>query len=584
MSTKYRGKLLRWGTVLLALVLFCVFLLAVTVKADSGEVFCVTSAGGVYAACDQVFTTIQAAVDAAIDGEQIKIAAGVYNDLHLQHGITQVVYLTKTLTLAGGYTTTNNFADPPDPAVNVSILDAGGLGRGLVISGTISPQISGLHITGGDASGLGGGGWGGFDAGGGIYVREAAPSISDCVVYGNLASATGVGQGGGVFLACSSATLENNTIYENQASTADWARGGGVFLYHSAALIQHNTIFSNTASTAGNGYGGGVDLGSTSPATLNGNHIHHNTASTGERGWGGGVSLAYSDNALLEYNLIEHNLASAQNDGYGGGVRLYRSDATLHANYLLENHGSFSSRGYGGGVCSVESDVVLSANHLQGNIASVEANGCGGGLSLSRSPAELDANLIISNTATLVSAHSLGGGIYVLYSEPLLLTNNIVADNHARGAGAGLYIEGGASSPSASSGYHNTVANNQGIGQGLYVAPYVTLALTNTILSGHSSVGITVTVGSTVTLEATLWHSNGLDVGGVVSNTGNLYGDPLFWNPTLWDYHLGGGSAAINAGVVSPILVDIDGEERTGAPDLGADEFYNRIYLPLVIR
>jgi len=509
MSTKYQGKLLRWGTVLLALALCCVFLLAVTAKADSGEVFCVTSAGGVYSNCDQVFTTIQAAVDAAVDDEQIKIAAGVYNDLHVQHGITQVVYLTKTLTLAGGYTTTNNFADPPDPAANVSILDAGGLGRGLVISGTTSPQISGLHITGGDASGLSGGGWGGFDAGGGIYVRQADPSISDCVIYGNLASATGVGQGGGVFLAYSSASLENNTIYENQASTADWARGGGLFLYRSAALIQHNTIFSNTASTAGSGYGGGVDLGSTSPATLSGNHIHHNTASTIDRGWGGGVSLAYSNNALLEYNRIEANLASTQNSGRGGGVYLYRSDATLHANYLLENQGSFSGRGDGGGVCLAESDVVLSANHLQGNIASVEASGYGGGLLLSNSPAKLDANLIISNTAP-----SQGGGIYVLYSESLLLTNNMVADNHAHGAGAGLYIEGREISPSAGSGYHNTVADNQGVGQGLYVGPYVTLALTNTIISGHSSVGITVTMGSTVTLEASLWHNNGLDVGG----------------------------------------------------------------------
>jgi hypothetical protein len=47
-------------------------------RAAPGDVYCVTAGGGTYPACDQVFSTIQAAVDAASGGEDIRVAAGTY--------------------------------------------------------------------------------------------------------------------------------------------------------------------------------------------------------------------------------------------------------------------------------------------------------------------------------------------------------------------------------------------------------------------------------------------------------------------------------------------------------------------------
>jgi hypothetical protein len=64
-----------------------------------------------------------------------------------------------------------------------------------------------------------------------------------------------------------------------------------------------------------------------------------------------------------------------------------------------------------------------------------------------------------------------------------------------------------------------------------------------------------------------------------------VYGDPAFTG--LGGYHLGLGSAAIDAGVATVENVDIDGESRPlgAAPDIGADEaLWRRVFLPLSLR
>jgi hypothetical protein len=141
---------------------------------------------------------------------------------------------------------------------------------------------------------------------------------------------------------------------------------------------------------------------------------------------------------------------------------------------------------------------------------------------------------------------------------------------------------------------HTTVArNNGGDGSGVYITGTNShVALTNTILVSHT-VGITVAAGNTATLEATLWGANtwanGTDwsgEGAIVTGTRNYWGAPAFVDPNAEDYHIKASSAAVDKGVDAGVDVDIDGEPRPSFAgyDLGADERWRWMYLPVVLR
>jgi hypothetical protein len=228
------------------------------------------------------FSTIQDAVDAAPDGAAIKVAQGDYTDLHLRKGVTQVVYISHTVTIRGGYTTTNWIT--PDTDAHPTTLDAQEGGRVLVITGDITPTIEGLRITGGDPTGLGGS-WTG-DVGGGVYAYYAQPVLVDNVIYGNRAQ-----------------------------------HGGGVFLYQSPATLNRNAVYSNTAVSSG----GGLRI-DTSDATLRGNEIYSNTA------WAGaGVELAWSDSSFSG-DIIRNNVGNT-----GSGFDLWAANPTLTNCVVADN-------------------------------------------------------------------------------------------------------------------------------------------------------------------------------------------------------------------------------------------------------
>jgi PKD repeat protein len=223
---------------------------------------------------------------------------------------------------------------------------------------------------------------------------------------------------------------------------------------------------------------------------------------------------------------------------------------------------------FGGGLYMRYSDAELNGNNITAN-AATESHG--GGLYLERSAAVISGNLFISNTAGL-----LGGGLHIYRTSAVTLTNNVVADNRAGDSGSGLYVW--RSSPRL---LHTTVARNAGgDGSGLVVRndgqPVWTVWLTNTLMVSHST-GISVAAGGVVEVNGILWDSDTVDrvwrspLGTQVTLRNQHVGDPAFAPD---GYHLLPGSRAIDRGVESGVVVDIDGEPRPrGATyDLGADE------------
>lgn len=311
------------------------------------------------------YAIIQDAVDAASDGDVIKIATGIYTDVHARPRrditttgvVTQVVYISKTVTIRGGYTAPD-FLEPPNPEVNLTTLDAQGQGRVLYITGQISPTIEGLRVTRGDADGLGGGGWG-SDAGGGVYVITAALTLRATQVYSNTAEG-----GGGLYLyQCNYATLSDNVIAENSlrhgSGNPPWAMGGGLFvLLCDNTVLRGNTIVSNTA------------------------HVE-----------GGGIYL-YAHNATIDRNSIRANSSESC-----GGLIIYSQGGVLNGNSIC---GNVAEQGSGGGLC-LTNDITMTNNLIADNQAST--SGCG--LFITGSCRHLLHNTIARNTG------GDGSGIYV---------------------------------------------------------------------------------------------------------------------------------------------------------------------------
>jgi hypothetical protein len=338
--------------------------------------------------------------------------------------------------------------------------------------------------------------------------------------------------------------------------------GGGIHAKDTAVHIGHCVITDNLGNSTGYGRGGGIYIdnrNNDAPADIWESQIVSNTATISNTavGWGGGLWLeagSYITPATVMSTTFENNTANTAGEGQGGGVFLWRY-ATLSNNLFRHNYGSQAAAGgYGGALYLWEVWGVT-----------------------------LEANQFISNTAS-ASGSGLGGAIYGSARVAFTMTNNLLAENHASTAGGGLWLD--TWNPSyliAGTLVNNTLADNDAGsgGEGIWVGRYVSLTLTNTLISGHT-VGITVTApaSSTVSAGTNLFYNDSDPITG----TNAILEDPLL----TADYHPSSGSPAIDAGLTIPWLtVDLEGNPRPqGAKyDIGAfEEVEGKVYLPLILK
>jgi len=245
------------------------------------------------------YTSVQEAVIDIPPGGAVKVAQGVYNDVHDIDGHAQVVYITKALTLRGGYTTTDWTISRPD--VYRTVLDGGDSARVVHIADGIAPVVEGFHIRNGSDTDCGG-----------LYIAGDTPVVQRNRIYGNAAT----GHGSGLCVAGGSPTLQNNLIYSNTSS----GQGAGVWIGGGSPVIWYNTFYDNRTSQEG----GGLYIVSGSPV-ISANIIVSNVASSG-----GGIYNEGGDTGVLGYNDVVSNTG-------GDYVGLVAPGDTVHADPLFMN-------------------------------------------------------------------------------------------------------------------------------------------------------------------------------------------------------------------------------------------------------
>lgn len=486
------------------------------------------------------YSSIQAAIDAAPPGGVILVASGVYTDFHERprygaqgdEAITQIVYITKSLTLRGGYLAPG-FGEPPNPDANPTVLDGQNEGRVAYLLGGAEPitvNISGIQVINGLAWG-GEGFLGGRDAGGGLYVVSTTLRLDNSIVMSNTSYAVAAG----MYLYDSKVTLQDNQIVGNRVygmSALNCCTGGGIESSGSEIVLLDNLIADNSAELTG-----GVDV------------------------WNGKL--------LMANNVISGN--SGQEGT--GGVQLTLSEGIIRNNQFINN--------IGGGLWAWHSlgNDVIANNVFMGNLsgARIGPNAFGA----------LDGPILV------VGNRFVGNyfvGLFIDGQGGVRAVNNVFLGDPAAGMAAVIVNH------AAADMLHTTVTALPGYtGVGIQVGfgyvdmrPSSLVTLTNSIISGQG-VGISVTQWASATVAGILWQGNGVNVdnAGVYLESGAIKGDPLF---AADSYHLLAGSAAIDAGSDAGVTDDIDQFPRPyQKPDLGADEYWPRealkwTYAPAIYR
>ncbi|MGE0639835.1 MAG: hypothetical protein AB7G12_14175 [Thermoanaerobaculia bacterium] len=551
----------------------------------------------------------QRAVNLAVSGDEIRIAAGSYTYqaaldtlCTVNIGTTAVIcILNKELTIGGGYATTDWANASPDS--NPTVIDGLDSRRGVYVARTsggaptASLVLTGLTVTRGRAvpPTLGSGDALLFAFGGGLQSLFARTEIRSVEFVDNQAigansagSHGGAGSGGGVaLLAAPAGTVIEDVRFAGNlaqggtgAERGGYAIGGGLYTYMSQITAQR-LIFDANEALAGSSTGDGTDgIGESADALGGGAGIEVGTVATmtGIRAFD---NLARGGNAGSA-------VGSLAGDGFGGAIfaegrsgaeatTLVISDLVASRNIAIGGNARSGGIGGGGGVSTGDVSLTLSRFSIFDNDATGGAGGAGS------------------------KGAAGGGGLYLARffgSATMLLANGVVAANvvtegpgatPAGGGGGALWLQGMDGDLDHLTIDANSVAPSYLFGSGLLLitgAGGNDVSLRHSTVSGHATAGpaaVHVLSGNTLRFDGPgLYAGNALDSNegqggsGTYVTSGNMasvssidYRSP---GAPAFDYRIDGGSPAIDAAPLSSATIDFQAQTRDADPDIGADE------------
>jgi hypothetical protein len=358
--------------------------------------------------------SLQSALDAASDGDFIKMAGGTYNGVRNDGGRLHHALVGKSVTIEGGYfpRTDNNAVtdgiyslndwEEPHPVESATIIDVNDQGRAFFITGNIAPTLSFLTLRRGNALTLGDGPPGSTGgAGGAVYVDGASPIFKNVITEDSRALF-----GSGFYLRNAGGSYTGLTVLENGTGVSN-GRGGGFYIEGGQPTLQNMTIQANIAIS-----GVGLYLDN-SAATVIQNTIQNNGNNTT---LDGGAIYAAAGTPILGGNLLLGNQNSGSNSR-GGGIYLTASNANVTRNRFENNRA-----GLGGGIYIGGGRPNLTNNMLIRNVGASN----GGALYTINSPLDVRNNTWVGNSTIQNGGSAL---LFAAPSVPLSLTNNIIIDH-----------------------------------------------------------------------------------------------------------------------------------------------------------
>lgn len=472
------------------------------------------------------YPTIQQAIDAAVNGDVVKVANGTFQEnidlkgkaITLQgNGRQKSIINGKNggpcITIASGETAAtivDGFSIREGTGKLIGSLRYGG---GVYISKASSPTISGDTAIGFNTG----------DVGAGMFIdRNCNPLLQDLLIANNVTANKGTGAG---LYVLGNPTFDNCRIAENTATNG---AGGGIYFSKSVSSITGSTIYKNHSF-----YGGGILVNGGSP-TISGNLFEYNTVNKAPiNGEGGGIGIVGKGTPFVSSNEFRFNSAHS-----GAGVYTYDAAPTIITNLIHDNTASTNSNGgfgFGGGVSLGKTTGSLELNEIYYNVATL-----GGGVSARSSTTMLLLNNIIDHNDVGSGGGGVGGGVYSNNSSPAILANTLAANNATNGGG--LYVVGNAA-PTVDTSiiWGNTAASNISFFDGSAL-----------LVISFSDVEAAIVGGSSLSV------------------------DPLFTNPAARDFRLSAGSPVVDAGdfFFSGPALDVYGNTRiiNGRVDMGASE------------
>lgn len=483
-----------------------------------------TAAAGVIRRVPSDSPTIQAAIDAAADGDTVVVAEGRYYE--------NINFMGKAIVVGSAFVLDADRNHIPQTIIDgsqPSHPDSGSTVSFLHGEDTAS-VLCGVTVTGGTGIYYPSETWGGVRAGGGIVVYGAGARICDNIIEGNeCRHQEGTAIGGGLIAGGPSdsgwTVVERNTIRNNILVAGLAAHGGGIFALENCRIrdniIEGNSVFSEGPATGGGGISVGMEDGSPSVTFVLSNVIRACT------------------------------LDCPNGSSYGGG-----------ANAVMRVPGS---------------DMVCAGNEISENTITGGDFSRGAGYAMdlfAGTTGRIEKNRVTRNVA--LGDITQGGGVYLELEDVCFIRDNIIAENRAQEGGGVLTAQDGLTFL-----VHNTIVGNLATSAGGAIACYATrVVLVNSILWGNSA-GDGNEIedpGGGVTIHASSVQNWG------AASTLNL--DPRFVHGSL--YELGDSSECLGMGVdsvlvygtwVLPAEVDVDGTLRPdppgSRPDLGAQEHWS---------